>query len=65
MFYDVRILNKDGSVKKTIPAKKLSEKHWKTFEQMEDGIGLLSTAVKPVPGWVKRKLDLQFPVMYD
>ncbi len=65
MFYEVRVLNKDGKVKKKISSQSLSDKHWKTFKEMEDGVGLLTTATKQVPSWVKRKLDLEFPVLHE
>jgi hypothetical protein len=61
MFYQVKIYKADGTLKETVSTNQLSDKHWKTFEKMESEISLNSTGMKPVPGWVKQKLDLQFP----
>ncbi len=61
MFFEVRVYRPDGKLKKTISRTKLSKKHWKQFEQTESQISLNSTGMKPVPAWVKHKLDLEFP----
>ena len=61
MFYEVRVYKSNGTLKKKVSQTELSEKHWRTFEKIEGEIGLNSTGTKPVPAWVKAKLDLEFP----
>jgi hypothetical protein len=61
MFYEVRIYNKDGTLEKRISQTELSVKHWDKFEKVEGEIGLNNSGVKPVPAWVKAKLDIEFP----
>jgi hypothetical protein len=61
MFYEVRVYKADGTLKQKISNTELSNQHWDNFEKIEEGIGLNSFGTKPVPGWVKTKLDLEFP----
>jgi len=61
MFYEVRIYKANGKLKEKISSTELSGQHWDKFEKIEEGIGLNTTALKPVPAWVKAKLDLEFP----
>ena len=61
MFYEVRVYKTNGKLKKTISQAELSNKHWEKFEKIEGEIGLNSSGTKPVPTWVKAKLDLEFP----
>jgi len=61
MFYEVRVYKKNGKLKQTISEIELSQKHWEKFEKIEEEIGLNSSGSKPVPTWVKAKLDLEFP----
>jgi len=63
MFYEVKIYRPDSRLKKTISKKKLTDKHWADFEQAESNIGLLTTAQKPVPAWVKDRLDKIYPMV--
>ncbi len=65
MFYEVRIKNPDGSVKKVVTSRKLARRYWKNFKESEDRIGLISTGQKPVPGWVKKSLDLLYPETFE
>jgi len=65
MFYQVKIYHPDGKLKSTVSKKQLTEKHWEDFEQAESNIGLLTRAQKPVPAWVKAKLDKIYPVSGD
>ncbi len=60
MFYDVKILNASGQIKKVISARELSKMHWHAFQVSEENIGPGSRKTSKVPGWVKKKLDLQF-----
>ncbi len=61
MFYEVRIYKADGTLKKQISRTELSDKHWENFEKIEGEIGLNTSGTKPVPAWVKAKLDVEFP----
>ena len=61
MFYEVRVYKPDGKLKKRISQIELSEKHWEEFEKVEGEIGLNNSGTRPVPAWVKAKLDLEFP----
>ena len=54
-------IKKNGKLKQTISETELNQKHWETFEKIEGEIGLNSSGTKPVPGWVKAKLDLEYP----
>ncbi len=42
MFYQVKVLDKDGSVKKVISSKSLSNKFWKRNKQGQEFTGSLS-----------------------
>lgn len=61
MFFEVRVYKADGTLKQKISRNKLTDIHWKTFEKVEGEIGLNTSGSKPVPAWVKAKLDVQFP----
>ncbi len=61
MFHDVRVFNPNGQLTHMIPSSELSRMHWRKFEKMEDEISLTHTGQMKVPGWVKRRLDLEFP----
>jgi len=61
MFYEVRVYQPDGKLKKKITSSQLHQKHWNEFERTESEISLNNPGMKPVPGWVKQKLDLEFP----
>jgi len=61
MFHEVRIKFPDGTVKKVVSEKALQRLHWQHFDEAENRISLLTTTQKPVPGWVKRNLDVLFP----
>lgn len=61
MFYEVRIYKPNGKLKQKISQTELSEKHWKEFEKVESEIGLNNSGTKPVPAWVKTRLDVEYP----
>ena len=60
MFYEVRVYKADGTLKNKVSSTELNNRHWQKYEEMEGEIGLNTTGTKPVPGWVKAKLDLEF-----
>ena len=61
MFYEVRVYKADGRLKQKLSSSELTNLHWNKFEKIEGEIGLNTSGTKPVPGWVKAKLDLGFP----
>ncbi len=65
MFYEVRIKNPDGTLKKVVSQKTLNRIHWENFNKAEEGIGLVTTSRPQVPGWVKQNLDLAYPETGD
>ncbi|HEY5690965.1 MAG TPA: hypothetical protein VIS49_05855 [Cyclobacteriaceae bacterium] len=50
----------DGTLKNKVSSTELNNRHWQKYEEMEGEIGLNTTGTKPVSGWVKAKLDLEF-----
>ena len=44
MFYDVKIMNSQGKVKKIVPAHELSKSYWKKFQDEETNKSLNTTA---------------------
>ncbi|MCA9482580.1 MAG: hypothetical protein KC553_02485 [Nitrospina sp.] len=65
MFYEVRVKEANGSLKKVLPSKTLSREFWKNFDQSESNISLISTGQKAVPKWVKKNLDLLYPETFE
>ena len=61
MFFEVRVYKADGKLKQKISSTELTHIHWDKFAKVEGEIGLNTSGTKPVPGWVKAKLDLKFP----
>ncbi len=60
MFYDVKILNSQGKIKKVISAQELSKSYWNTFHVEESNKTLNTSSRKQVPGWVKKRLDMEY-----
>ena len=65
MFYEVRIKNADGSLKKVVTQSTLKKMHWENFQKSEDGIGLVTASRPQVPAWVKQNLDVTYPESGD
>lgn len=61
MFYEVRVYKPNGKLKKTVSRTELSDQYWERYKQTESEISLNNSGTKPVPTWVKQKLDLEFP----
>ncbi|NIV72166.1 hypothetical protein GWN26_07905 [Candidatus Saccharibacteria bacterium] len=61
MFYEVKVFKPNGELKRTISQTELHHNHWNKFEKTESEISLNNSGTKPVPAWVKNKLDLEFP----
>ena len=61
MFYEVRIKNPDGTLKKVVTQNILQKMHWENFEKYESDIGLMPANRPQVPAWVKRRLQGTYP----
>lgn len=61
MFYDVRVLNPDGTMKKVITSNELKTTHWDNFRKSEESLSLQTSDRRKIPQWIKEKLDSQFP----
>jgi len=61
MFYDVKVLNPDGTMKKVITSTELQTNHWEKFRKAEESLSLQTSERRKVPRWIKEVLDLQFP----
>ncbi len=60
MFYDVKVLNPQGKIKKIISGQELAKRYWNVFYSAEANRSLNSTGTKQVPGWMKKKLDREY-----
>ena len=60
MFYEVRILEPDFKLKKTLTPAELSRNHWKRFQESDESRNLMNTGATNVPTEVNRLLDLEF-----
>ncbi len=65
MFYDVKILNPQGKIKKIILGQELSARHWKSFYNTEANKTLNSSGNKQVPKRVKMKMDMEYVPLRD
>jgi len=61
MFYDVKVLNPDGTMKNIISSKQLQTAHWENFRKSEESLSLQTSERRKIPQWIKEKLDIQFP----
>jgi hypothetical protein len=60
MFYDVKIINPQGKIKKIISRQELGKRHWKDFFIANTDKRKVSTNSPRVPGWLKQKLDVEY-----
>ncbi|MBT5550908.1 MAG: hypothetical protein HOJ79_10560 [Nitrospina sp.] len=60
MFFDVKIMNPDGEIKKIVSAQELSARFWNEFDYAEANKTLNTSTIKQVPNWVKKKLDMEY-----
>ena len=63
MFYDVKVLNPQGQIKKIVSGQELAQAHWNKFYTVEENKGLNTNTFKQVPVWVKKKLDLEYSML--
>ncbi|GJL78205.1 MAG: hypothetical protein NPINA01_11940 [Nitrospinaceae bacterium] len=61
MFYEVKVLNPDGTMKKVVSSDDLKKTHWDNFRKAEESMSLQTSDRRKVPQWVKETLDAQFP----
>ncbi len=62
MFYEVKIFNAQGKIKRIISAEELSRTHWNMFQTAEENKTLNPSSRQQVPTWVKKKLDMEYVV---
>ena len=60
MFYDVKILNPQGKIKKIVTGQELSTRYWNAYYHAEANKTLNSSGQKQVLSWVKKKLDMEY-----
>lgn len=65
MFYEVRVFNADGRIKKVITTNELRRTHWDNFRKAEESMSLPNSERVRVPQWIKDTLDLEFVGVND
>lgn len=60
MFYDVKILDPKGKIKKIISGQELGKRYWTAFRMAEANNTLNSSGNQRVPNWVKKRLDMEY-----
>ena len=65
MFYDVKIMDAQGKVKRIVSSQEISKSYWKAFQFEEANKSLNTSTRKQVPGWVKKKLDTEYAMPMD
>lgn len=61
MFYEVKVLNPDGTMKKVVSSDILQQTHWDNFKKAEESMSLQTADRRKIPRWVKETLDAKFP----
>ncbi len=62
MFYEVRIYNSKGKIKKVLSSAELSSRYWKKIIVQDPGLNPGQSKVKKISRETKRMLDAQIPV---
>lgn len=65
MFYDVRVLDPNMRARKIISARELTRKFWRDFYHGEKDKSFTKTGGKKIPQALRKKLEAQFPELYD
>lgn len=60
MFYDVKIMNPQGKVKKVVSSQEISKSYWNSFQYDEANKSLNTSSKKQVSSWVKKRLDTEY-----
>ena len=61
MFYEVKELNPDGTMKQVVSSDVLLKTHWDNFKKAEENMSLQTADRRKIPRWVKEALDAKFP----
>jgi hypothetical protein len=61
MFYEVRIFNAKGKLKKVLSGQELSQRYWKRIQDKEAGLRPMKDKVKKISNDMRRELDALFP----
>lgn len=61
MFYEVKVLNPDGTMKNVVSSDTLQKTHWDNFRKAEESMSLQTSDRRRVPQWIKEALDAKFP----
>jgi hypothetical protein len=61
MFYEVRILNAKGKLKKILSARELSRRYWENIREQEPGLKPGQAKARKLSSEMRRKLDMLFP----
>ena len=65
MFYDVKILDPKGKIKKIISGQELGKRYWTAFRMAEANNTLNSSGNQRVPNWVKKRLGMEYGQFQD
>ncbi len=65
MFYDVKIMNPQGKVKRIVSSQEVSKSYWNSFQYEEANKTLNTSSRKQVPSWVKKRLDNEYAMPRD
>lgn len=65
MFYDVKIMNPKGEVKRIVSSQEISKSYWNSFQYEEANKTLNTSTRKQVPSWVKKRLDNEYAMPRD
>ena len=60
MFFDVKVMDPQGHIKKIVSSQELSKLHWRAFQLKEDNKTMIPVRNSKFPRWAKKKLDLEF-----
>lgn len=62
MIHEVKIIGRNGKVKKMISSKDLSRDHWKHFKESTDDENVVKLSRGRILRSIREKLDSEFPV---
>ena len=63
MFYEVRIFNARGKLKKILSGQELSRKYWEKINGQEPGLNPVQGKVKKISKEMRMRLDAQIPTL--
>lgn len=65
MFYDVKVMNAKGAIKRIVSSQEISKSYWNAFQYEEANKTLNTSSRKQVPSWVKKRLDTEYAMPMD